>query len=85
MEKLCDLHINFTIYNDIINLKRNTYVQWLPTAAVIFHSSLIKNKFFDESFGRCCVRCRGGGGGGGGAADACGGRVFGATLRAGVD
>ena len=39
-------------HTKIINLKRNTFVQWLPTAAVIFHSSLIKNKTFDESFGR---------------------------------
>ena len=39
-------------HTKIINLKRNTCVQWLPTAAVIFHSSLIKNKTFDESFGR---------------------------------
>ena len=46
------LVMNSGWHTKIINLKRNTYVQWLPTAAVIFHSSLIKNKFFDESFGR---------------------------------
>jgi glycosyltransferase involved in cell wall biosynthesis len=38
-------------HTKIINLKRNTYVEWLPTAALVLNSTVVKNKFFDESFG----------------------------------
>jgi glycosyltransferase involved in cell wall biosynthesis len=38
-------------HTKIINLKKNTYVQWLPAAALVLDSAIIKNKSFDESFG----------------------------------
>ncbi len=31
-------------HTKIVNLKKNTYVEWVPTAAVIFKSKFINNK-----------------------------------------
>jgi len=39
-------------HTKIVNLKKNTYVEWVPTAAVIFKSKFINNIRFDESFGQ---------------------------------
>jgi glycosyltransferase involved in cell wall biosynthesis len=39
-------------HTKIVNLKKNTYVEWLPTSAVVYCSKFIKDKLFDKSLGQ---------------------------------